>query len=118
MTADVQPAATRDLSGEEGESLQYSDKPVEGLLLIEAAADRGDNAARLHLAHLYDPTKFDSAGPIPSPDMREAAKYYEAAQSSGATESTQDRANLHDWLLKQASNGDLNAQLALKDYWK
>ncbi|MFT8307797.1 hypothetical protein [Acetobacter malorum] len=118
VPAVIQQAATPALIGAEGERRLSSGKPDEGLLLLEAAADRGDNAARLHLAHLYDPTKFDGTGPIPSPDMREAAKYYEAAQNAGAPEAAQDRANLHDWLLKQASNGDLNAQLALKDYWK
>lgn len=118
VPAVIQQAATPAMIGEEGERRLSSGKPDEGLLLLEAAADRGDNAARLHLAHLYDPTKFDGTGPIPSPDMREAAKYYEAAKNAGSPEASQDRANLHDWLLKQASNGDLNAQLALKDYWK
>lgn len=92
--------------------------PDDGELLLEAAAKQGDSAAMARLGALYDPVGFDPKGPIPSPDARQAARYYREAADAGDTGVATQREKLHDWLTRQAQGGDLSASLALKDFWQ
>ncbi|MBB2206424.1 SEL1-like repeat protein [Gluconacetobacter takamatsuzukensis] len=113
----IAQAGTPSAIGREGERRLANGKPDDGVLLMEAAANRGDVGAMTHLARLYDPTVFDPHGPVPSPDMRESAQYYQSAAKAGDTNVAADRSRLHDALEKQAGTGDMGAQLALKDFW-
>ncbi|AQS92414.1 sel1 repeat family protein [Gluconobacter sp. LMG 1744] len=113
----IREAGTAVQIRQEGETRLKNGKTDDGVLLLEAAADRGDTPAMNHLGHLYDPTTFDPKGPIPSPDVRESAHYYQSAAKAGDTSSAQDRARLHTALQQQSANDDMTAQLALKDFW-
>ena len=86
----------------------------DGMLLLEAAADRGDAGAAAVLARLYDPVLFQPGGPIPRADARQAARYYRDA-SRGGVDVAAAREALRQRLLGQS--GDLSATLVLKDFW-
>lgn len=101
----------------EGERRLGSDRKDDGLLLLEAAADRGDGRATVALARLYDPNGFRPGGPIPAPDARQAARYYRDAARGGADGVAEPRAALRAMLERRAGDGDLTARLTLKDFW-
>ena len=88
----------------------------DGLLLLEAAADRGDAAAAAVIARLYDPVLFQPGGAIPRADARQAARLYRDASRGGADVAT-PREALRRRLQDQAGRGDLGADLMLKDFW-
>ncbi|CAI3925387.1 hypothetical protein [Commensalibacter papalotli (ex Botero et al. 2024)] len=96
------------------EAKQFDD----GILLLENAAAKGDTLAMLKLGLLYSPVDFKTGGAIPSPDMREAARYLQKAEEGGLKDATAPRAALKDWLIKKADEGDDMARLTLKDFWK
>ena len=89
----------------------------DGLLLLEAGADRGDPGAMAELGRLYDPLRFQQGGPIPAPDPRQAAKYYRDAARAGDGSTRDARANLQRLLQERARQGDLGAELMLRDFW-
>lgn len=101
---------------EEGLRRLRGDRHDDGLLLIEAAADRGDAAAAAALARLYDPVQFRPGGPIPKADPRQAARHYRDATRAGADVAS-EREALHRNLEARAAGGDLSATLTLKDFW-
>ena len=88
----------------------------DGLLLLEAAADRSDPGAAAALARLYDPVQFRPGGPIPQPDARQAARYYRDAARGGADVAAAREA-LRQNLQARVQAGDLGANLSLKDFW-
>ena len=92
-------------------------QPDDGVLLLEAAADKGESGAMAQLAKLYDPDGFDPKGPIPSPDVREAARYYRDAAQAGDKDVDAPRALLHERLQGEAQKGSMSAELALRDFW-
>ena len=100
----------------EGERRLRGDRRDDGLLLLEAAADRSDPAAAASLARLYDPVLFQPGGPIPQPDPRQAARYYRDAARSGADVAAAREALRQD-LQTRVQRGDLGANLSLKDFW-
>jgi hypothetical protein len=100
----------------EGERRLRSDRRDDGLLLLEAAADRADPTAAATLARLYDPVLFQPGGPIPRPDPRQAARYYRDAVHGGADVATAREA-LRQNLQARVQAGDLGANLSLKDFW-
>jgi hypothetical protein len=102
---------------EEGERRFNGTRKDDGLLLIEAAADKGDPKAMLALARLYDPVTFDPKGPIPQPDIRESAENYRKAVEAGLSDAIAPRAALHAYLENKAQQGDLDAKFALQDFW-
>ena len=87
----------------------------DGLLLLEAAADRGDGTASAALAKLYDPVGFQP-GIIPKPDPRQAARYYRDAARAGVDVGAA-RDALHQQLERDSQGGNLGAGLTLKDFW-
>jgi len=99
----------------EGEQRLRSDRRDDGLLLLEAAADRADPAAAA-LGRLYDPVLFQPGGPIPRPDPRQAARYYRDATRGGADVAAAREA-LRQNLQARVQAGDLGANLSLKDFW-
>lgn len=101
----------------EGERRLQGKRKDQGLLLVEAAADKGSPAAMLALARLYDPVGFNQQGPIPQPDMRESAEYFRRAVQAESTEAVAPRAALHAYLRSAAQHGDLEAKLTLQDFW-
>lgn len=101
---------------EEGQRRLAGNRHDDGLLLLEAAADRGDAAAAAALGKLYDPVGFQPGGPIPKPDPRQAARYYRDAARAGADVAAA-RDALHGQLERSAQGGDLGAGLTLKDFW-
>lgn len=103
--------------GQEGIRRLNGHQKDDGVLLLEAAANKGDGMAMLALARLYDPVTFKPGGPVPSPDIRESAHYFQKAVQAQVTEAIQPRAVLHDYLQQQAQQGNMTAQLALKDFW-
>lgn len=100
----------------EGERRLQGDRRDDGLLLLEAAADRTDPAAAAALARLYDPVQFRPGGPIPQPDARQAARYYRDAARGGADVAAAREA-LRQALQTRVQAGDLGANLSLKDFW-
>lgn len=100
----------------EGQQRLQSDRRDDGLLLLEAAADRADPAAAAALGRLYDPVLFQPGGPIPRPDPRQAARYYRDATRGGA-DVTAAREALRQSLQARVQAGDLGATLNLKDFW-
>lgn len=100
----------------EGERRLQGDRHDDGLLLLEAAADRSDPAAAAALARLYDPVQFRPGGPIPQPDPRQAARYYRDAARGGADVAAAREA-LRQNLQTRVQAGDLGANLSLKDFW-
>lgn len=100
----------------EGTRRLQGDRHDDGLLLLEAAADRGDGGAAAALGALYDPVRFRAGGPIPQPDPRQAARYYRDAAHAGADVAAARDALKHS-LETKASSGDLGANLTLKDFW-
>lgn len=100
----------------EGERRLQGDRHDDGLLLLEAAADRADPAAAAALARLYDPVQFRPGGPIPQPDPRQAARYYRDAARGGADVAAA-RDALRQNLQTRVQAGDLGANLSLKDFW-
>lgn len=102
----------------EGERRLNNKQADDGILLLESAASKGDSEAMLKLGLLYSPVDFKTNGPIPSPDMREAARYFQKAVENGSKEAEAPRLALHDWLSKKAESGDEMARLTLKDFWK
>ncbi len=100
----------------EGERRLQGDRHDDGLLLLEAAADRSDPAAAAALARLYDPVQFRPGGPIPQPDPRQAARYYRDAARGGADVAAAREA-LRQNLQTRVQAGDLGAKLSLKDFW-
>ena len=100
----------------EGERRLQSDQRDDGLLLLEAAADRSHPAAAAALARLYDPVLFQPGGPLSRPDPRQAARYYRDAARGGADVAAA-RAALQRDLQTRAQAGDLGANLSLKDFW-
>ncbi|MGI4769000.1 MAG: hypothetical protein ACRYGP_28505, partial [Janthinobacterium lividum] len=101
---------------EGGRRLQAG-QPDDGVLLLEAAAGKGESGAMAQLAKLYDPNGFDPKGPIPSPDVREAARYYRDAAQAGDKDVDAPRALLHERLQGEAQKGSMSAELALRDFW-
>jgi len=100
----------------EGQSRLSGNRHDDGLLLLEAAADRADPAAAAALARLYDPVQFQPGGPIPQPDPRQAARYYRDAARGGADVAAAREA-LRQNLQTRVQAGDLGANLSLKDFW-
>ncbi len=100
----------------EGERRLRGDRRDDGLLLLEAAADRSDSGAAAALARLYDPVQFRPGGPIPQPDARQAARYYRDAARGGADVAAAREA-LRQNLQTRVQAGDLGANLSLKDFW-
>lgn len=100
----------------EGERRLRGNRRDDGLLLLEAAADRSDPAAAAALARLYDPVQFRPGGPIPQPDARQAARYYRDAARGGADVAAAREA-LRQSLQTRVQAGDLGANLSLKDFW-
>ncbi len=100
----------------EGERRLRGDRHDDGLLLLEAAADRSDPTAAAALARLYDPVLFRPGGLIPQPDPRQAARYYRDAARGGA-DVTAAREALRQDLQTRVQRGDLGANLSLKDFW-
>ncbi len=100
----------------EGERRLRSDRRDDGLLLLEAAADRADPAAAATLGRLYDPVLFQPGGPIPRPDPRQAARHYRDAVRGGADVAAAREA-LRQNLQARVQAGDLGANLSLKDFW-
>ena len=100
----------------EGERRLRSDRRDDGLLLLEAAADRSDPAAAAALGRLYDPVLFQPGGAIPRPDPRQAARYYRDAARGGADVAAAREA-LRQRLQARVQTGDLGANLSLKDFW-
>ena len=100
----------------EGERRLLGDRRDDGLLLLEAAADRSDPGAAAALARLYDPVQFRPGGPIPQPDARQAARYYRDAARGGADVAAAREA-LRQSLQTLVQAGDLGANLSLKDFW-
>ncbi len=102
----------------EGERRLENKQADDGILLLENAASKGDNEAMVKLGQLYSPVDFKTNGPIPSPDMRESARYFQKAAQNGSQEVTVPRQALHDWLSKKADEGNEMARLTLKDFWQ
>ena len=100
----------------EGVRRLNGDRRDDGLLLLEAAADRSDPGAAAALARLYDPVQFRPGGPIPQPDARQAARYYRDAARGGADVAAAREA-LRQNLQARVQSGDLGANLSLKDFW-
>ena len=100
----------------EGQRRLHGDRRDDGLLLLEAAADRADPAAAAALARLYDPILFQPGGPIPRADPRQAAHYYRDA-ARGSADVAAAREALRRSLEARAAGGDLGASLTLKDFW-
>lgn len=100
----------------EGQRRLDGNRHDDGLLLLEAAADRGDAAAAAALGRLYDPVGFQPGGPIPKADPRQAARYYRDAARAGA-DVTAARDALHQRLERDTQGGNLGAGLTLKDFW-
>lgn len=108
--------STLAIDREGGRRLQAG-QPDDGVLLLEAAAGKGESGAMAQLAKLYDPNGFDPKGPIPSPDVREAARYYRDAAQAGDKDVDAPRALLHERLQGEAQKGSMSAELALRDFW-
>ena len=100
----------------EGTRRLQADRKDDGLLLLEAAADRGDGTASAALARLYDPLLFQPGGPIPKADPRQAARHYRDAAKTGVDVATAREALRHS-LEAKAQSGDLGATLGLRDFW-
>lgn len=100
----------------EGVRRLNGDRRDDGLLLLEAAADRSDPGAAAALARLYDPVQFRPGGPIPQPDARQAARYYRDA-ARGGLDVAAAREALRQNLQTRVQAGDLGANLSLKDFW-
>lgn len=113
----IAQALNRDAIFNEGERRLNGTQKDDGLLLIEAAADKGDPKAMLALARLYDPVNFDPHGPIPTPDLRESAEYFRQAVKAGSQEAVAPRMALQTYLQTQAQRGNLEARLTLQDFW-
>lgn len=113
----INKAPNVNLIAQEGKRRLANQKADDGVLLLENAASRGDASAMLQLALLYDPLTFKNGGPIPSPDMREAARYLQKAAQAGSADAATPRSALHDWLQTKANGGDEMARLTLKDFW-
>jgi hypothetical protein len=117
VTDAIAKAPNSDAIFAEGERRLNGTQKDDGLLLVEAAADKGDAKAMLALGHLYDPVDFDFHGPIPAPDMREAAEYYRKAVRAGSSDAIGPRAALQAYLQSKSQEGDLDAKFALQDFW-
>ncbi len=102
----------------EGERRLENKQADDGILLLENAASKGESEAMVKLGLLYSPVNFKVDGPIPSPDMREAARYFQMAAQKGSQEVRAPRQALYDWLSKKAETGDEMARLTLKDFWQ
>lgn len=100
----------------EGTSRLQADRKDDGLLLLEAAADRGDGSASAALARLYDPLLFQPSGPIPKADPRQAARHYRDA-ARGGVDVAAAREALRRSLETKGQSGDLGATLGLRDFW-
>lgn len=118
VTDVINKAANTAMITKEGERRLEVKQYDDGVLLLENAAFKGDTVAMLKLGMLYDPVDFKQGGAIPSPDMREAARYFQKAEQGGLKDATAPREALKDWLTKQADAGDEMARLTLKDFWK
>lgn len=118
VTDVINKAANTAMITKEGERRLEVKQYDDGVLLLENAASKGDTVAMLKLGMLYDPVDFKQGGAIPSPDMREAARYFQKAEQGGLKDATAPREALKDWLTKQAVSGDEMARLTLKDFWK
>ncbi|OUI79468.1 hypothetical protein HK18_02625 [Commensalibacter intestini] len=118
ITDVINKAANTAMITKEGERRLEVKQYDDGVLLLENAASKGDTVAMLKLGMLYDPVDFKQGGAIPSPDMREAARYFQKAEQGGLKDATAPREALKDWLTKQADAGDEMARLTLKDFWK
>jgi len=88
------------------------------LPLYVAAAERGSGPARTVLGKLYDPNGFEPNQPFSKPNPRQAAKYYTEAEQADEVDARPLRAALKAWLEAKATDGDEEAKLTLKDYWK
>jgi hypothetical protein len=87
------------------------------LILFEEAALRGYAPSSTALAKLYDPNGFQRDKPFKNPDMRQAARYYKAAEEGGDPAAKEPRAALKQTLTAEAGKGNVTAQTALKDFW-
>ena len=88
------------------------------LPLYIAAAERGSGPARITLGRLYDPNGFQAGQPFSKPNPRQAAKFYAEAEEADAPDAKALRAALKQWLEARAKDGDNEAAMTLKDYWK
>jgi len=90
-------------------------KANDGLMLMQAAADRDYAPAHAALGRLYDPNLQHP--PEIQPDPREAAKHYRAAIRGGDASVSDARQALNAYLQQQAQRDDLYAPQILKDFW-
>lgn len=98
-------------------ALQEAGRHDDALQLLEFAAERGVAPAMAMLARLYDPTGFQPGRPFAEPDIRQAARFYAEAVRAGDASAETPRAALRALLEARAREGDMLAELTLRDFW-
>ncbi|MGA3003655.1 MAG: serine/threonine-protein kinase [Acetobacteraceae bacterium] len=75
-----------------------------------------DSRALVRLAHLDDPTQ-PGRPPSFAADARQAARYYQEAEERHDTSAHADRERLREYLQDEASRGDIDAKVTLRQFW-
>jgi hypothetical protein len=89
----------------------------DALTLFQEAGERGDVKSLTEQARLYSPICFVSGRPFSKPNAYKAAQLYREAANKGDLNAEEALASLKAWLEDQSKN-DIDAQKALKEFWK
>jgi hypothetical protein len=89
----------------------------DALTLFQEAGERGDVKSLTEQARLYSPICFVSGRPFKKPNAYKAAQLYREAANKGDLDAEAALASLKEWLKNQGQN-DVDAQNALKEFWK
>lgn len=110
--------ATADTLMSQAESLISSGQITDAEVKLRTVTEPpyNDSRALVRLAHLEDPTQPDRP-PSFAADARQAARYYQEAEERHDTSAHADRERLREYLQDEASHGNIDAKVTLRQFW-
>jgi hypothetical protein len=110
--------ATADTLISQAESLISSGQITDAEVKLRTVTEPpyNDPRALVRLAHLEDPTQPGRPATLTA-DARQAARYYQEAEERHDNSAHADRERLREYLQDEASRGNIDAKVTLRQFW-
>jgi hypothetical protein len=110
--------ATADTLISQAESLISSGQITDAEVKLRTVTEPpyNDSRALVRLAHLEDPTQPGRPATLTA-DARQAARYYQEAEERHDNSAHADRERLREYLQDEASRGNIDAKVTLRQFW-
>jgi hypothetical protein len=110
--------ATADTLINQAESLISSGQITDAEVKLRTVTEPpyNDPRALVRLAHLEDPTQPGRPATLTA-DARQAARYYQEAEERHDSSAHADRERLRQYLQDEASRGNIDAKVTLRQFW-